>query len=83
MENITIELNYDEVKTIRMALCILKEWDEVQKQRKIYSREVKKSIDMEIETCMELLELDGKVYKAWMKAWKKSLERNTKGGKNE
>lgn len=72
MENITIELTYDEVKTIRKALCILKEWDEVQKQRKLYSREVKNSIDMEIETCMELLELDGKVYKAWMKAWKKA-----------
>ena len=78
MENITIELTYDEVKTILRALIELKKCDEVQKQRKIYSREVKNSIDMEIETCMELLGLDGKVYKAWNKSWKKAWKETQK-----
>nr|DAI49009.1 MAG TPA: hypothetical protein [Caudoviricetes sp.] len=72
MKNVTIELTYDEVSTIRRALGVLTICDKEKVQRGLYSREVRKNIDMEIETCMELLKSDGKVYKAWMEAWKEA-----------
>lgn len=77
MKNITIELTYDEVKTIYRALGVLKAWDEEQLQRKLYCKKIKENLAEEIETCMELLEFDGKVYKAckeaWMEAWKETI----------
>lgn len=72
MKNITIELTYDEVKTICGALRLLKAWDEEQLQRKLYCKEVKKNIAKEIEKCMELMKSDGKVYKAWKELWKEA-----------
>lgn len=76
MKNITIELTYKEVSTIRRALCVLTVHDKEQLQRELYTKEAKESFEKEIETCMELLELDGKVYKAWkealMETWKET-----------
>lgn len=74
MKNITIELTYDEVKTIRRALRVLKKWDEEQLQRKLYCKEAKENLAKEIETCMELLKFDGAVYEAWKKAWMEALK---------
>ena len=68
MGNITIELTYDELSTICRALGVLKGWDEEQMERKLYSREAIQNLDMEIETCIELMKSDGKVYQAWKEA---------------
>lgn len=73
MKNITIELTYKEVRTICGALRLLKAWDKEQLQRKLYCKEVKENIAKEMETCMELLEFDGKVYKACKEARKETI----------
>lgn len=84
MKNITIELTYDEVK----AIGVLKAWDEEQitglLHRKLYCKKIKENLAEKIETCMELLEFDGKVYKACkealMEAWKEIYENIFRSG---
>lgn len=74
MKNVKIELTYDEVKTIYKSLGVLKRFDEEQTQRELFSKGAKKNLDMEIEKCMELLRVGGKVYKAWEEAHKDPAE---------
>lgn len=73
MKKVTIELTCSEVKAIYRALGILKRWDEEQLQRDLLGEETKKRCEMEMETCMILLDFDGAVYEAWKEAQKETI----------
>ena len=69
MKKVTIELTYGEIETIYRALNVLLASDKEQLQRKLWSEEAKKNLELEMEICMILLDFDGAVYEAWKEAY--------------